>query len=146
MLFYHPQSVDIKTHSNAGLLGVSVMHTAKATGPKTKFADSVDMHTIADSESSAADVFHSVAGLSFTDSQRINLRPDEAQKTENKILTQKRFNPQWLKMTEKNVKSGVVKSTLNDKTRYLVTAKCPKTGADSAIHTLMVQNSANPKV
>lgn len=57
-----------------------------------------------------------------------------------------RFNPQWLKMTEKNVKSGVVKSTLNDKTRYLVTAKCPKTGADSAIHTLMVQNAENPKV
>ena len=103
MLFYHPQSVDIKTHSNAGLLGVSVMHTAKATGPKAKFADSVDMHTIADSESSAADVFHSVAGLSFTDSQRINLRPDEAQKTENKILTQKRYGAPMKPMCARSI-------------------------------------------
>merc|ERR1719326_602083 len=48
-------------------------------------------------------------------------------------------------MTEANVASGVVKSTLADQTRYLITAKCPKTGKESAIHTLVTQNATNPK-
>ena len=47
-------------------------------------------------------------------------------------------------MDERNVSKGVVKSTLGDQTRYLVTAKCPKTGEPSAIHTLMSQNLENP--
>ena len=149
-------SIDVQAHSTCGLVGISLTNTANVTGKDAKFVDAVDMHTLADSSTSAADVFHSVTGLSFTDSQRVNLKPDEAQLSDNKILTQKRlvivcvcnlflyllvsenrFNPQWLNMTESNVTKGVVKSTLGDKTRYLVTAKCPKSGEPSAIHTLV---------
>ena len=113
-------SIDVKTHSTCGLVGISLMNTANPSSADAKFVDAIDMHTIADQETAAADVFHTVTGLSFNDSQRVNLRPDEAQRADNKILTQKRFNPQWLKMTEANVASGVVKSTLADKTRYLI--------------------------
>jgi len=138
------KSVDIKAHSTCGLVGISLTNTSSVTGPDAKFVDAVDTHTLADSSTSAADVFHAVTGLSFTDSQRVNLKPDEAQLDTNKILTQKRFNPQWLSMDERNVSKGVVKSTLGDQTRYLITEKCPKTGESSAIHTLMSQNLENP--
>ena len=106
------KSVDIKAHSTCGLVGISLTNTSSVTGPDAKFVDAVDTHTLADSSTSAADVFHAVTGLSFTDSQRVNLKPDEAQLSDNKILTQKRFNPQWLSMDERNVSKGVVKSTL----------------------------------
>ena len=93
-------TVSIKTHSGAGLVGISLLHSQHA-GEDAHYVDAVDCHTLADSGTSSADVFHAVHGLSFTDASKIQLVPDESQLESNKVLTQKRFGNQWLGMSEK---------------------------------------------
>lgn len=137
-------SVSIKTHSNTGLVGVSLLHS-KSTGSNAKFVSAVENHTLADASNSTADVFHAVHGHSFTEASKIQLVPDESQLESNKVLTQKRFGSQWLGMNESHVTKGVVKSTLNGESRYLVTSHCSKTKDPSAIHVLLTQNLDNKK-
>ena len=137
-------SVSIKTHSNAGLVGVSLLHSKNAGG-EAKFVNAVECHTLADASNSTADVFHAVHGHSFTDASKLELVPDESQLSTNKVLTQKRFGSQWLGMNESHVTKGVVKSSLNGESRYLVTSHCSKTKEPSAIHVLLTQNLDNKK-
>jgi len=139
-----PKAVTIATHSNAGLLGVSLYHGADPATGKMQYIDMQNNHALVDHKTNNASIFHAVGGLDTDNFTRtLTIRPSEDQLSEQAPLVNKRLGKIWDGITEEHVTQGVTKSSFNGETRYLVAEKDSTTEKPSAIHRLLEHNKKN---
>ena len=156
----NPTSVDVKTMTNAGVVGVTVFHTLD--GEKNAETGMVEPHRLdTDDHVYHADVGH-LGAKSSPDALKLHalgfgtalsttslmLNPSEEQRADRKEMIQKKIDPKWRGFDEASVTAGAYKAEIegHDDTHYLIRETDHRTGTRSAIWNLLQINKNNTKL
>ena len=145
----NPQSVDVSTMSNAGVVGVTVFHTLNgepnAEGKIEPHRLDTDDHVYhADAGRVGQPVpdalkLHALGFGSTVSTTKLMVNPSKEQLPDQKQIIQKKIDPKWRGFTEESVTAGAYKAELegHDSSHYLIRETDHRTGTKSAIWNLL---------